>query len=282
LYNATVFRNDAGEIQGVFASARDISALKQLEQVLRESKLLEKRTAELARSNAELEQFAYIASHDLQEPLRMITSYMQIIEEDYKGKLDEDADEYIAFAVDGAKRMQTLINDLLKYSRVGTKGKSFVPISTETALNEALDNMQVTIDETQAVITHDQLPTVLGDDAQLTQVFQNLLSNAIKFRGNSAPQIHVGVEQTPKEWVFSVRDNGIGIDMKYAERIFTIFQRLHAREEYPGTGIGLAVVKKIVERHGGRIWVESPPESGSTFYFTLPTTGGSVRYEQTK
>jgi len=282
LYNATVFRNDAGEIQGVFASARDISALKQLEQVLRESKLLEKRTAELARSNAELEQFAYIASHDLQEPLRMITSYLQIIEEDYKGKLDEDADEYIGFAVDGAKRMQTLINDLLKYSRVGTKGKSFVPISTETTLSEALDNMQVTIDETQAVITHDQLPTVLGDDAQLTQVFQNLLSNAIKFRGNSAPQIHVGVEQTPKEWVFSVRDNGIGIDMKYAERIFTIFQRLHARGEYPGTGIGLAVVKKIVERHGGRIWVESPPESGSTFYFTLPTTGGSVRYEQTK
>ena len=282
LYNATVFRNDAGEIQGVFASARDISALKQLEQVLRESKLLEKRTAELARSNAELEQFAYIASHDLQEPLRMITSYLQIIEEDYKGKLDEDADEYIGFAVDGAKRMQTLINDLLKYSRVGTKGKSFVPISTETTLSEALDNMKVTIDETKAVITHDQLPTVLGDDAQLTQVFQNLLSNAIKFRGNSAPQIHVGVEQTPKEWVFSVRDNGIGIDMKYAERIFTIFQRLHAREEYPGTGIGLAVVKKIVERHGGRIWVESPPESGSTFYFTLPTTGGSVRYEQTK
>ena len=282
LYNATVFRNDAGEIQGVFASARDISALKQLEQVLRESKLLEKRTAELARSNAELEQFAYIASHDLQEPLRMITSYLQIIEEDYKGKLDEDADEYIGFAVDGAKRMQTLINDLLKYSRVGTKGKSFVPISTETTLSEALDNMKVTIDETKAVITHDQLPTVLGDDAQLTQVFQNLLSNAIKFRGNSAPQIHVGVEQTPKEWVFSVRDNGIGIDMKYAERIFTIFQRLHARGEYPGTGIGLAVVKKIVERHGGRIWVESAPESGSTFYFTLPTTGGSVRYEQTK
>ena len=212
----------------------------------------------------------------------MITSYMQIIEEDYKGKLDEDADEYIGFAVDGAKRMQTLINDLLKYSRVGTKGKSFVPMSAETALNEALDNIKVTIDETQAVITHDQLPIVLGDDSQLTQVFQNLLSNAIKFRGNRTPQIHVGVEQTPEEWVFSVRDNGIGVDMKYAERIFTIFQRLHGREEYPGTGIGLAVVKKIVERHGGRIWVESVPESGSTFYFTLPTTGGGVGHVHTK
>jgi PAS domain S-box-containing protein len=263
----TLLKDEEGNASIILEISSDITERKQMEEQL------ESTFADLQRSNAELEQFAYIASHDLQEPLRMITSYMQIIEEDYKGKLDEDADEYIGFAVDGAKRMQTLINDLLKYSRVGTKGKPLVPMSAETALTVALDNMQVTIDETKAVITHDQLPIVLGDDGQLSQVFQNLLSNAIKFRSNSAPQIHISVEQTPEEWVFSVQDNGIGIDMKYADRIFTIFQRLHGREEYPGTGIGLAVVKKIVQRHGGRIWVKSAPESGSTFYFTLPTTG---------
>ena len=206
----------------------------------------------------------------------MITSYIQLIEEDYKGKLDADADQYIAFTVDGAKRMQTLIDDLLAYSRVGTRGEPFMPTSMNSVLSEAIANLEVAIEESHAVVTHDQLPTVLGDESQLIQLFQNLLGNAIKFRSDDAPIIHVGVEETKDGWVFSVRDNGIGIDMKYAERIFTVFQRLHAREDYPGTGIGLAVVKKIVERHGGRIWVESAPAKGSTFYFTLPKRGDSM------
>jgi PAS domain S-box-containing protein len=243
--------------------ARDVTERKRMEQ------RLDSTLADLQRSNAELEQFAYIASHDLQEPLRMITSYMQIIEEDYTGKLDADADQYIAFTVDGAKRMQTLIDDLLAYSRVGTRGEPFIPTSMNSVLSAAIANLEVTIEESHAVVTHDQLPTVLGDESQLIQLFQNLLGNAIKFRGDDAPMIHVGVEETKDGGVFSVRDNGIGIDMKYAERIFTVFQRLHARDDYPGTGIGLAVVKKIVERHGGRIWVESEPAKGSTFYFTL-------------
>jgi PAS domain S-box-containing protein len=250
--------------------ARDVTERKRMEQ------RLDSTLADLQRSNAELEQFAYIASHDLQEPLRMITSYVQIIEEDYTGKLDADADEYIAFTVDGAKRMQTLIDDLLAYSRVGTRGEPFMPTSMNRVLSEAIANLEVAIEESHAVVTHDQLPTVLGDESQLIQLFQNLLGNAIKFRGDDAPMIHVGVEETKDGWVFSVRDNGIGIDIQYAERIFTVFQRLHARDDYPGTGIGLAVVKKIVERHGGRIWVESEPAQGSTFYFTLPTRGDNV------
>jgi light-regulated signal transduction histidine kinase (bacteriophytochrome) len=232
--------------------------------------------ADLQRSNAELEQFAYIASHDLQEPLRMIASYIQLIEEDYKEKLDADADQYIAFAVEGAKRMQTLIEDLLAYSRVGTRGEPLMPTSMKSVLSEAIANLEVAIEESHAVVTHDQLPTVLGDESQLIQLFQNLVGNAIKFKSDDAPAIHVGVEETKDDWVFSVRDNGIGIDMKYAERIFTVFQRLHSREEYAGTGIGLAVVKKIVERHGGRIWVESTPAKGSTFYFTLRKRGDSM------
>jgi PAS domain S-box-containing protein len=252
-----------GAVVGIRGIAIDITERKQMEQQLDET------LADLKRSNAELEQFAYIASHDLQEPLRMITSYTQIIEEDYKGKLDADADQYIAFTVEGAKRMQTLIDDLLAYSRVGTRGEPFIPTSMNSVLSKAIANLEVAIEESHAVVTHDQLPTVLGDESQLIQLFQNLLGNAIKFRGDDAPVIHVGVEETKDGWVFSVRDNGIGIDMKNAERIFTVFQRLHARDEYPGTGIGLAVVKKIVERHGGRIWVESALAQGSTFYFTL-------------
>jgi PAS domain S-box-containing protein len=274
--NISTIEDASGQPAEFLIVARDVTERKRMEQQLDET------LADLQRSNAELEQFAYIASHDLQEPLRMITSYMQIIEEDYKGKLDADADQYIAFTVEGAKRMQTLIDDLLAYSRVGTRGEPFIPTSMNSVLSKAIANLQVAIEESHAVVTHDQLPTVLGDESQLIQLFQNLLGNAIKFRGDDAPMIHVGVEETKDGWVFSVHDNGIGIDMKYIERIFTIFQRLHARDEYPGTGIGLAVVKKIVERHGGRIWVESAPESGSTFYFTLPTREGSVRYVQTK
>ena len=230
---------------------------------------LEESVAELGRSNADLQQFAYVASHDLQEPLRMVSSYTQLIARRYKGKLDADADEFIAFAVDGANRMQRLILDLLAYSRVNTAGRQFEPTAMETVLKAALNNLTGAVKESQAIITHDPLPAVMGDDKQLAQLFQNLLSNAVKFGGAQPPRIHISAKQTDGEWLFSVRDHGIGLDPQYADRIFVIFQRLHTREEYPGTGIGLAICKKIVERHGGRIWVESELGKGATFYFTM-------------
>ena len=230
---------------------------------------LEESVSELGRSNADLQQFAYVASHDLQEPLRMVSSYTQLIARRYKGKLDADADEFIAFAVDGANRMQRLILDLLAYSRVNTAGRQFEPTAMETVLKAALNNLTNAVKESQAVITHDPLPAVMGDDKQLAQLFQNLLSNAVKFGGAQPPRIHISAKQTDGEWLFSVRDHGIGLDPQYADRIFVIFQRLHTREEYPGTGIGLAICKKIVERHGGRIWVESELGKGATFYFTM-------------
>ena len=230
---------------------------------------LEESVAELGRSNADLQQFAYVASHDLQEPLRMVSSYTQLIARRYKGKLDADADEFIAFAVDGANRMQRLILDLLAYSRVNTAGRQFEPTAMETVLKAALNNLTNAVKESQAIITHDPLPAVMGDDKQLAQLFQNLLSNAVKFGGAQPPRIHISAKQTDGEWLFSVRDHGIGLDPQYADRIFVIFQRLHTREEYPGTGIGLAICKKIVERHGGHMWVESELGKGATFYFTL-------------
>ena len=230
---------------------------------------LEESVAELGRSNADLQQFAYVASHDLQEPLRMVSSYTQLIARRYQGKLDADADEFIAFAVDGANRMQRLIQDLLAYSRVNTTGRQFEPTAMETALNSALGNLVNAAKESQAVITHDPLPAVMGDERQLAQLFQNLLSNAIKFSGAQPPRIHISAKQTDGQWLFSVRDHGIGMDPQYGDRIFVIFQRLHTRAEYPGTGIGLAICKKIVERHGGRIWVESELGKGATFYFTM-------------
>ena len=230
---------------------------------------LEESVAELGRSNADLQQFAYVASHDLQEPLRMVSSYTQLIARRYKGKLDADADEFIAFAVDGANRMQRLILDLLAYSRVNTAGRQFEPTAMETVLTAALNNLTNAVKESQAIITHDPLPAVMGDDKQLAQLFQNLLSNAVKFGGAQPPRIHISAKQADGEWLCSVRDHGIGIDPQYADRIFVIFQRLHTREEYPGTGIGLAICKKIVERHGGRIWVESELGKGATFYFTM-------------
>ncbi|MEE8359163.1 MAG: ATP-binding protein [Candidatus Hydrothermarchaeales archaeon] len=231
---------------------------------------LRKTTIELERSNKELEQFAYIASHDLQEPLRMVASYVQLIERKYKDKLDKDAEDFIAFAVDGATRMREMINDLLAYSRVGTKGKPFMMINSTTVLDHAISNLKAAIEENSAVITYDPLPTIMVDDLQLIQLFQNLIANAIKFRGDDPPNVHISANLKDEEWVFSVRDTGIGINPEYAERIFVIFQRLHGRGEYPGTGIGLAVCKRIVERHGGSIWIESEPEKGSTFYFTIP------------
>jgi light-regulated signal transduction histidine kinase (bacteriophytochrome) len=257
---------------GTLGVARDITERKRAEQKLKQT------MAELTRSNQELEQFAYVASHDLQEPLRMVASYVQLLARRYQGKLDPDADEFIAYAVDGATRMQALINDLLAYSRVGTRGKPFEPTDCETVLDQALANLQVAIEESGAAVTHDPLPTVIADATQLTQLFQNLIGNAVKFRGEQPPRIHISAHRQSaienresNEWTFSVQDNGIGIDPEYHDRIFMIFQRLHTREEYPGTGIGLAVCKKIVERHNGRIWVESQPGKGSTFYFTIPT-----------
>ncbi len=271
LYNATVYRNEAGEIQGIFAAARDITDRKRAEEALRRSHNdLEERTAELARSNADLQQFAYVASHDLQEPLRAVVSYLQLLERRYAGKLDEKADKYITHAVEGGLRMQGLINDLLAYSRVETLGKTLQVVDVERVVDDALRNLRVAIGENDAAITRDPLPPLRADQVQLTQVFQNLIANAIRFRSDAPPQIHVGAEPQDDGWRFSVTDNGIGIDMKHAERIFVIFQRLHSRRAYAGTGIGLAICKRIIERHGGRIWVESALGKGSTFYFTLP------------
>jgi len=230
----------------------------------------EKRAADLKRSNEELQQFAYVASHDLQEPLRAVASFTQLLSERYKGRLDADADEFIAFAVGGANRMQTLINALLSYSRLETRGKPPEPTDSHDALGQALANLGTAIQECGALVTTDDLPMVKADEGQLVQLFQNLVGNAVKFRGPEPPRVHVSAIPQGNEWLFSVRDNGIGIAQEYHERIFTIFQRLHSREEYPGTGIGLALCKRIVERHGGTIRVESGPGSGSTFFFTLP------------
>ncbi len=225
---------------------------------------------ELARSNAELEQFAYVVSHDLQEPLRMVASYVQLIEERYKDQLDSSAREFIAYAVDGATRMKRMITDLLAYSRVGKNGKEIVAVDCQAALGQACADLRASITEAAAEISHGLLPTVLADAAQFAHLFQNLIGNAIKFRSQAPPRIHVSAERNGQEWVFSVRDNGIGLDPQFADRIFLVFQRLHAREEYPGTGIGLAIARKIVEHRGGRIWVESEPGKGATFRFSVP------------
>ena len=235
--------------------------------------VLAERSCELARSNAELEQMAYVASHDLQEPLRMVTSYLQLLEQRYGGRLDADAHEFIGFAVDGARRMQLLIEDLLTYSRLGTKGKALAPTDCADVMATALRSLQVAIEESGAQIACGPLPVVMGDEAQLAQLLQNLLANAIKFRAARETRIAVRAVAGGAYWRFEVEDNGIGIDKEYSERIFEMFQRLHSRNTYPGTGIGLAICKKIVERHGGRIWVESSKDHGTIFKFTLPSTG---------
>jgi two-component system sensor histidine kinase/response regulator len=226
--------------------------------------------AALLRSNTELEQLAYVASHDMQEPLRMVASYLQLVAKRYKGQLDADADEFIGYAVDGAKRMQALINDLLAYSRVGTKARPFEPADCNKIVDIALGNLAIAIKERGAQVTHDPLPVVTGDTSQLLQLFQNLIANAVKFKRVDPATVHIAVELHDKDWRFSVSDNGIGIAPEYFDRIFVLFQRLHARGDYPGTGIGLAICKKIVERHGGEIAVQSELGVGTTFSFTIP------------
>jgi PAS domain S-box-containing protein len=260
----TPIRDENGAVVGLLGIFWDIT-----EQRLAEEKL-KKTLEDLERSNKELEQFAYVASHDLQEPLRMVSSYTQLLERRYKDKLDADAKEFIAYAVDGATRMQRLIQDLLTYSRVSSKGKPLNPTDCNAVLAQVRINLSVAIEENSARVTHDELPIVMADETQLVQLFQNLIGNAIKFHSEESPRIHVSAEKNEKEWIFSVRDNGKGIDPQYHERIFVIFQRLQGKGEYPGTGIGLAICKHIIERHAGRIWVESELGKGSTFYFTIP------------
>ncbi len=266
-YTSTPIVEDR-EIIGAVVTFRDITESKRSERELK------KLSDELARSNADLEQFAYAASHDLQEPLRVVAGFVNLLAKRYKGKLDDKADEFISNAVEGTERMRALIKDLLDYSQVGTKTRVLGPTDCLSVLEKAVFNLQAAIKESGALITHDALPSVLADPPQLIRLFQNLIGNAIKFRGAMAPEIHISAEQKEGAWVFSFKDNGIGIDPKFADQIFLSFRRLHSRAEYPGTGIGLAMCKKIVERHGGRIWVESEYGNGSTFFFTIPIKGG--------
>ncbi len=289
----------SGEIVGTMAMLEDITERKAAEQQLnslyQQLKVLnqtleqrvqertaeaEQRAEELARTNAELEQFAYVASHDLQEPLRMVASYTKLLARRYQGRLDDDADEFIGYAVNGATRMQKLINDLLTYSRLGTHGKPFQPVECREVLDIVYENLRASIDECNAIIEVGPLPRIQCDASQLTQLFQNLIANALKFRSERQPVIEVTARPRGGDWVFTVQDNGIGIEAAYKDQIFEIFQRLHTREEYPGTGIGLAICKKIVERHGGSIWLESSePGQGSVFAFTISTAKGSSAHE---
>jgi PAS domain S-box-containing protein len=252
-----------GVVTGASTIARDVTARKRAEALTRQ-------TEELARSNADLEQFAYVASHDLQEPLRMVTGYCDLLQRRYKGKLDSDADDFITFAVEGARRMQELVRGLLAYSRVGPQGQTLEVVDATSAFERAVANLSLAVKESGGTVSHGRLPALRADSSQLEHVFQNLIGNAIKFRGDEPPRVHVRAARKADMWLFSVKDNGIGIDPRYEEKVFAIFQRLHGRGKYPGTGLGLAICKKIIERHGGHIWFESEPGKGTTFYFTLP------------
>jgi PAS domain S-box-containing protein len=260
----TALHDEAGKLRGFAKVSRDITEAKRAEEAMRAT------TAELARSNAELEQFAYVASHDLQEPLRAVSGMVQLLRQRYAGQLDARADEYIQHAVDGATRMQTLINDLLAYARIGTRGQPLSVVDSASVVADTLRNLAVAIQDSAAVITVDDLPTVLADRSQLTQLFQNLIGNALKYRGDEPPTVEITAERLSHAWCFSVVDNGIGIEPAYGDRIFNMFQRLHGRDEYSGTGIGLAICKRVVDLHGGNIWVEPATDGGSTFRFTLP------------
>jgi PAS domain S-box-containing protein len=252
----------------LYAAARDITERRVVEERMRQQ------TEELERSNRELQEFAYVASHDLQEPLQMVSNHVKLLSRRYRGKLDQDADEFIDFALEGTSRLKSLISDLLTYSKVGTGGKEFAGLEMETIFARVMETYQPVIDDCRGNVTHDALPRVLGDDEQMVQLLQNLIDNSIKFRSKEPPLIHVGARQLSERWLFFVRDNGIGIDPQYTGRVFVIFQRLHSRDDYPGTGIGLAICRKIIERHGGHIWVDSEPGKGATFYFTLAPVDG--------
>ncbi|MGZ7120191.1 MAG: sensor histidine kinase, partial [Methanobacterium sp.] len=265
LYNASVYKDESREVIGVFAAARDITERKEAEEQLKES------IQELERSNVELRSFAYITSHDLQEPLRTMGSYAGLLKMRYEGQLDEDADDFLEYMVSGAIRLQDMIKGLLNYSHVGKPGEEFQEFNAEDALNTVLSNLESSIDECHAEVTHDQLPNIVADESRILRVFHNLIGNALKFRREGVPpKIHVSAQKTNDKFVFSVSDNGIGIEEQYTDRIFEVFKRLHPIGEYKGAGIGLAIVKRIVERHGGRLWVESEFGVGSTFYFTIP------------
>ncbi|MEZ4594090.1 MAG: ATP-binding protein [Chloroflexota bacterium] len=264
LASVTAVKDATNTIIGSVAVNRDISNQLAIEEELRQ------RTRSLEASNEELAQFAYAASHDLQEPLRMITAYLQLLASKHKGTLDEESNEFIAYALDGASRMRQLITDLLAYSRVGQQNQNFTQVNLEKILEQVCLNLEVQVKESQVAITHDPLPTVLADKTQMLQLLQNLISNAIKFKSSSNPKIHLSAEKENGRWLIKVSDNGIGIDPKFSQKIFTIFQRLHTRDEYPGTGIGLAMCKKIIQKHGGEIWVESALGAGATFIVSLP------------
>jgi PAS domain S-box-containing protein len=262
--SSATFNDAKGELNGIITSIRDITKRK-----LNEKKL-QQTMDKLEYSNKELEHFAYVASHDLREPLRMITTFLQLLEQRYTDQLDDDANEFIGFAVDGAKRLNDMINDLLEYSKVTSKEIELKPVKLEKVLNNVLIQLKVQINENNALITYDPLPIINGDENLMFQLFQNLIGNAIKYQDNKQPKIHISATKQKDQYLFSVKDNGIGIDKKQLNRIFTIFQRLHSNQEYEGTGIGLAIAHKIVDQHNGKIWAESETGKGTTFYFTLP------------
>ena len=286
-YDVYAFKVGNPENREVAILFSDITKFKESENKLKNyqhtlEEQVKKRTKELTRSNSELEHFAHVASHDLREPLRMITSFLQLLERKYDDKLDKDAHEFIGFAVDGAKRLNNMINDLLEYSQVTSKDREFKQIESEQILEETLINLKVPIDENNAIISHDPLPTIVGDKEILVELFQNLISNSIKYHGEDTPKIHVSATEKNNYHCFSIKDNGIGMSNDHLERIFTIFQRLHGKDEYEGTGIGLSIAQKIVHEHGGQIWVESQQGNGSTFYFTIPIQPAPVESINTK
>jgi len=262
--NSTRIKDEAGSTSGYVVVYHDITKRQ------RAAEELERSTEELAKTNADLKQFAYVASHDLREPLRMITTFLQLLERRYKDQLDQNANEFISFAVDGAKRLDKMIMDLLEYSRVANQEMQFNDVGLLEVMDRVLSNLNVLIKENGAQITYDPLPTIWSDENLMVRLFQNLISNAIKYRREEAPIIHIYAEEEGNKYVFSVKDNGIGIDPQHLERIFTLFQRLHTHEEYEGSGIGLTIAQRIVHQHGGEIWAESEPEKGSAFYFTIP------------
>jgi len=247
----------------------DITEIKKTEEELKRI------SEELARSNAELKDFAYIASHDLKKPLQSIESFANLLARRYKGKLDAKADEFISYIVEGVQRLQILIKDLLEYSQIETKAKNIKPTDCSFIVEEAMSNLKTAMDESNAVVTYNKLPTIMSDPQQIISLFQNLIDNAIKFRSNKAPRVRISADRKGNEWLFSIRDNGIGIDPENFEKIFVMFQRLHGSADFPGTGIGLSICKKIIERHGGRIWVESEPGKGATFFFVIPSIGNA-------